>query len=233
MSIHINAKRCKIAKTVLLPGDPLRAKYIAKNFLKDIICYSTVRNMLGYTGKTLDGKRKISVQGSGMGMPSLSIYVNELINFYKVERIIRVGSAGSLKKEINCRTIILAMASCSDSAMNLERFPIGTTFTPIADWDLLIKAFKIAKTLNIKNLIVGNNFATDKFYGSKSWPKFADYGVISIEMETAELYTLAAKNNIKALSILTISDNLVTKESLSFEEREKTFSDMIKIALRL
>jgi len=233
MSNHIGTKeRQAIAKTVLLPGDPLRAKFIAENFLTDVNCYTTVRNMLGYTGKTLDGKRRISVQGSGMGMPSLSIYVNELIDFYKVKNIIRVGSAGSLQSGVKIRSIVLAVTSCSDSSMNLERFPIGTTFAPMADWHLLMRAAKVAKNIGIKP-VFGNNFATDKFYGSDSWKVFAKYGVVSIEMETAELYTLAAKSGISALSILTISDNLVTGESLSPEDREKTFSDMVKIALTL
>jgi len=233
MSIHIGTKgKREIAKTVLLPGDPLRAKYIAENFLTDVTCYTTIRNMLGYTGKTLDGKRKISVQGSGMGMPSLSIYVNELIKFYKVQNIIRVGSAGSLQKNVKTRSIVFAVTSCSDSGMNLERFPVGTTFAPMADWMLLIRANRAAKELGIKP-IHGNNFATDKFYDSDAWKKFSEYGVVSIEMETAELYTLAAKAGISALSILTISDNLVTGESLSSEDREKTFSDMVKIALTL
>jgi purine-nucleoside phosphorylase len=232
MSIHISAKKGDIAKTVLLPGDPLRAKYIADTFLKEVVCYNTVRNMLGYTGMTLDGKKRVSVQGSGMGMPSLGIYVNELIAFYKVKRIIRVGSAGSLKKEIKCQDIVLAQGSCSDSAMNVDRFPAGTNFAPVADWKLLLRAHTMAKQMNIK-VTVGNNFSSDKFYGSDAWKKFSEYGVLTVEMETAELYTLAAQSKIQALSILTISNNLITGEELSSREREVTFSNMMKIALSL
>jgi len=232
MSIHISAKKGEVAQTVLLPGDPLRAKYVAENFLRDVTCYNTVRNMLGYTGRTLDGKKRVSVQGSGMGMPSLGIYVNELIDFYKVKRIVRIGSAGSLQKKIKCRTVVLVQGSCSDSNMNLSRFPIGTIYAPIADWKLLLRAYEVAKSMGIK-VEVGNNFATDQFYGSDAWKSFAKYGVKTIEMESAELYTLASQKNIQALSILTVSDHLVTGESLSSNEREKTFSDMVKIALEL
>jgi purine-nucleoside phosphorylase len=232
MSIHIAAKKGEIASTVLLPGDPLRAKWIADNFLKNVTCYNTVRNMLGYTGKKNSGER-ISVQGSGMGMPTLGIYVNELIDTYKVKRIIRVGSAGSLQKEIGCRSIVLAMGSCSDSALNISRFPAGTIFCPTADWKLLRRAHEIAKKMNIK-VIVGNNFASDKFYDpSDTWKEFAKYGVATIEMESAELYTLAAQKGIQALTILTVSNNLVTKEELTSKEREQTFSDMMKLALAI
>lgn len=231
MSIHINAKKGDIAETVYLPGDPLRAEWIAEEFLKDVVCYNTVRNMFGFTGTTSSGKR-VSVQGSGMGMPSLSIYVNELIDSYDVKRIVRVGSAGALQKEIECRSVLLAMGSCSDSAMNIGRFPVGTTFAPIADWELLLKAYEVAKKNGV-NVIVGNNFATDKFYNSDAWKIFAQYGVISIEMETAELYTLAFQKRIKALSILTVSDNLVTGESLDARERETTFIEMLEVAFGL
>ena len=232
MSTHISAQKREIAGTVLLPGDPLRAKWIAENFLKDVVQYNTVRNMLGFTGHTLDGKRRISVQGSGIGMPSLSIYVNELIDTYKVKRIIRVGSAGSMQKEIKCNSVVLVQGSCSDSAMNSARFPFGTTFAPIADFKLLLRAYEVAKSMNIK-VEVGNNFASDMFYGSDTWEILAKYGVKTIEMESAELYTLAAQKGIQALSILTVSDHLVTKESLTAEKREKGFSEMVRIALAI
>lgn len=232
MSIHIGAKLEEVAETVLLPGDPLRAEYIAKNFLENVNCYNTVRNMLGYTGTIIGTKKRVSVQGSGMGMPSLGIYVYELINDYKVQRIIRVGSAGSLQKEIGCRSIVLAQGSCTDSAMNNSRFR-GMTFAPLANWELLFKAFNISKKMKLA-VHVGNVFATDTFYDViNAWKIFAEYGVLAAEMETAELYTLASLHKIQALSILTISNNLVTGEELSSEDRQITFSDMMKIALSL
>lgn len=232
MSIHIGAKLGEVAETVLLPGDPLRAEYIAKNFLKNVTCYNTVRNMFGYTGTIIGTRKRISTQGSGMGMPSLGIYVHELIENYKVQRIIRVGSAGSLQKEIGCRSIVLAQGSCTDSAMNNSRFR-GMTFSPLANWELLLKAFNISKKMKLE-VRVGNVFATDTFYDViDSWKMFAEYGVLAVEMETTELYTLASLYKIQALSILTISDNLVTQERLSSEDRERTFSDMMKIALAL
>lgn len=232
MSIHINAKLGGVAETVLLPGDPLRAKFIAENFFKNVTCYNTVRNMFGYTGTIIGTKKRVSVQGSGMGMPSLGIYVHELIKEYNVQRIIRVGSAGSLQKEIGCRSIVLAQGSCTDSAMNNNRFK-GMTFAPLANWDLLLKAYKVSKRLKL-SVHIGNIFATDIFYDViDAWKMFAEYGVLAVEMETAELYTLASLHKIQALSILTISDNLVTGERLSSEDREKTFSDMMKIALSL
>lgn len=233
MSIHINAKKGEIAETVLLPGDPLRAKFIAEKFLTEVSCYNTVRNMLGFTGRTKSGKI-VSVQGAGMGMPSLSIYVNELIDIYGVKRIIRVGSCGSLQAEIECRDIIIAMGSCSDSALNKHRFH-GLDFAPLADWKLLEEAHGIAKKLRIK-IRVGNIFSTDKFYDDTElcpWKMFAKYGVLGIEMETAELYTLGAQKGVQALSILTVSDNLVIRKSLSAQDRETSFTSMMKIALAL
>ncbi len=233
MSIHIAAKPGQIAETVLLAGDPLRAKFIADNYLEKVTQYNTVRNMLGFTGYTLDN-RKVSVQGSGMGMPSLAIYVNELIDSYKVKKIIRVGSCGSLQPEIKLQDIILAMGSCSDSALNVRRF-VGLSFAPLADWDLLWRAYQLAQQTSTL-VRVGNIFATDKFYDDCSpsaWEIFAQYKVLAIEMETAELYTLAAQKNIQALSILTVSDSLVTKQSVSALEREQSFTEMIELALQL
>lgn len=233
MSIHINAKPGEIAPTVLFPGDPLRAKWIAENFLTEVKQYNTVRNMLGFTGTTPDGRR-ISVQGSGMGMPSLSIYANELIRDYDVKNIIRVGSAGSLSKEIPCRSIVIAMGACTDSAMNNRRF-YGMNFAPVASWDLLKKADGVASELRI-DTHVGNILSVDKFYEDvepHTWKIFKEYRVLAIEMETAELYTLAAQYGINALTILTISDNLVTEEKLSSDERQSSFEDMMKVAIRL
>ena len=232
MGIHIGAKLGEVAETVLLPGDPLRAKFIAEKFLKNVTCYNTIRNMFGYTGTIIGTRKRVSVQGSGMGMPSLGIYVYELIKNYNVERIIRVGSAGSLQKEIGCRSIVLAQGSCTDSAMNNSRFK-GMTFAPLASWDLLFKAYEASKKMKIE-VHVGNIFATDVFYDpTDAWKMFASYGVFAIEMESSELYTLAAAHKFQALSMLTISDNLVTGERLSSEERENTFEDMIRIALTI
>lgn len=237
MSIHIGAEeKHAVAETVLLPGDPLRAEYIATTFLKEVEKYSAVRNMLGFTGYTDQGKR-ISVQGSGMGMPSLSIYVNELIDSYGVKKIIRVGSCGScgsFQSDIKVRDIILAQGSCSDSNINRRRFQ-GMDFAPIASWSLLQKASQVALMLGI-HVRVGNILSSDLFYNNfdeNEWKLWAEYGVLAVEMESAELYTLAAFKKIEALSILTVSDVLPTKVFLSSEERQSTFSDMVKIALQL
>ena len=230
MSKHIGAEPGQIAETVFIPGDPLRAKWIAETFLESIFCYSKVRSMLGYTG-IYNGK-KVSVQGGGMGMPSNGIYVDELIKFYNVKNIIRVGSAGSLTKDIDCHDIVIAMGACSDSGMNLRRFGAGLQFAPIADWDLLLKAHNVAKEKNIP-VKIGNVFSTDRFYDSDDWKILAEYGAIAVEMETAELYTLAVKSNVKALSILTISDSLIFKSELTSLERENSFSAMMEIALSI
>lgn len=232
-SIHIAAQPGEIAETVLLPGDPLRAQFIAQNFLQNSQRYSAVRNMLGFTGTTTDG-RNVSVQGAGMGMPSLSIYVHELIRTYGVKRIVRLGSCGSLQEQLKVHDIVLAMGSCSDSALNNRRFQ-GMSFAPIATPSLLQKAIQNAHVLGIP-VSIGNNFSTDLFYDDAepaAWKLFAQYGVMTIEMESAELYTLAAKYGIEALSILTVSDNLVTGEKLSAEDREQSFTNMFNLALSL
>ncbi len=231
MSIHIGAKKGDIAGTILLPGDPMRAKFIAENFLEDIICYNEVRGMYGFTG-TYKGKR-ISVQGTGMGMPSHSIYVNELITEYGVKNLIRVGSCGSMSEEIKIRDIILAMGACSNSKMNEIRFK-GADFAPTANFDLLLKAYQAAgeKGIDVK---VGNVLSSDFFYEDdpEGWKLWSKYGVLAVEMETAELYTLAARYGVNALAILTVSDSLVTGELTTSEEREKTFTEMMEIALEL
>ena len=231
MRIHIGAKKGDIAGTILLPGDPMRAKFIAENFLEDIICYNEVRGMYGFTG-TYKGKR-ISVQGTGMGMPSHSIYVNELITEYGVKNLIRVGSCGSMSEEIKIRDIILAMGACSNSKMNEIRFK-GADFAPTANFDLLLKAYQAAgeKGIDVK---VGNVLSSDFFYEDdpEGWKLWSKYGVLAVEMETAELYTLAARYGVNALAILTVSDSLVTGELTTSEEREQTFTDMIEIALEL
>lgn len=231
MSIHIGAKVGQIAETVLLPGDPLRAKWIAETYLEDITCYNEVRGMFGYTG-TYKGKQ-ISVQGSGMGIPSISIYVNELINNYNVKNLIRVGSCGSIRPEIKVRDIILAMTSSTDSNVNKLRFA-GKDYAPAANFDLLKRAYDLALSKGI-NTKVGSILTSDTFYhdDSKYWKQWADFGVLAIEMETTALYTIAAKFNVKALTLLTVSDNIITGEEITAEERQKTFNQMIEIALEI
>ncbi len=229
MSIHIEAKQGEIAETVLMPGDPLRAKWIAETFLKDAFCYNKIRGMFGYTG-TYKGKR-VSVQGSGMGMPSSMIYFHELINDYGVKNIIRVGSAGSYQKDVKLNDVVLAMSASTTSGINNSRF-INSDYSPTADFELFQKAVDYARTHNI-TIKAGNILSSDEFYGDNpdEYKLWADYGVLCVEMETAGLYTIAAKYNVKALSILTISDSLVTEESLTARERETTFRDMVEIAL--
>ena len=231
MSIHIGAKEGDIASTVLLPGDPLRAKYIAENFLTDTICYNEVRGMYGYTG-TYKGKR-ISVQGTGMGIPSISIYLNELITSYKAKNLIRIGSCGSMQADIKIRDVILAMSASTNSHINKIRFN-GMDYAPTADFNLLKKAYDIALEKNI-SVKIGSVLTSDTFYQDdpNSWKHWANYGVLAVEMETAALYTLAAKFKVKALSILTVSDSLVTREETTSEERQKTFNQMVEVALEL
>lgn len=231
MSVHIEAKKGDIAETILLPGDPLRAKWIAETFFENPICFNQVRSMLGYTG-TYKGK-KVSVMGTGMGVPSISIYTHELITEYEVKNLIRVGSAGSYQKHINVRDIVLAMAASSTSGVNELRFG-GADYAPTADFGLFIKAVEAAKSKNIQ-LKAGNILTSDEFYADdfESYQKWSKFGVLCVEMETAGLYTVAAKHNVNALSILTISDSLVTGERTTSKERETTFKDMIEIALEL
>lgn len=229
MSVHIGAKEGQIAETILLPGDPLRAKFIAETFLKDVICYSEVRGMYGFTG-TYKGKR-ISVQGTGMGMPSMSIYANELIEFYGVKNLIRVGTCGGYQEDVKLRDIVIAMAASTDSNINKIRFE-GKDFAPTASFNLLKKAYdkSIEKGITPK---VGNILSSDTFYGDEpdSWKKWAKFGVLAVEMETAALYTLAAKYGVDALAIMTVSDHLLTGELTTSEERQTTFTNMIEIAL--
>lgn len=231
MSIHIGAKEGEIASTILLPGDPLRAKYIAENFLTDTICYNEVRGMYGYTG-TYKGK-KISVQGTGMGIPSISIYLNELITSYKAKNLIRIGSCGSMQADIKIRDVVLAMSASTNSHINKIRFN-GMDYAPTADFNLLKKAYDIALEKNI-SVKIGSVLTSDTFYQDdpNSWKHWANYGVLAVEMETAALYTLAAKFKVKALSILTVSDSLVTREETTSEERQKTFNQMVEVALEL
>ena len=231
MSIHIGAKEGDIASTVLLPGDPLRAKYIAENFLTGTNCYNKVRGMYGYTG-VYKGKR-VSIQGTGMGIPSISIYLNELITSYKAKNLIRIGSCGSMQPDIEIRDVILAMSASTDSHINKIRFN-GMDYAPTADFNLLKKAYDIALEKNI-SVKIGNVLTSDTFYQDdpNSWKHWANYGILAVEMETAALYTLAAKFKVNALSVLTVSDSLVTREETTSEERQKTFNQMVEVALEL
>jgi purine-nucleoside phosphorylase len=231
MSTHIEAKKGDIAETVLMPGDPMRAKWIAETFLEKAHCYNDVRGMLGFTG-TYRGKR-VSVQGSGMGIPSAMIYYHELINDYGVKNIIRVGTAGSYQKEVKIRDIVLAMAASTTSGINNSRF-INADYSPTANFELLMKAALYAKERGIA-IKAGNVLSSDEFYTDdpEDYKLWAAFGVLCVEMEASGLYTIAAKYQVRALAILTISDSLVTGERSSAEERESTFRDMIEIALHL
>ena len=229
MSVHIEAKKGEIAETVLLPGDPMRAKWIADFFLKEVVLYNDVRGMLGFTG-TYNGK-KVSVQGTGMGIPSTLIYCHELITEYGVKNLIRVGSAGSYQKEVKIRDIVIAMAASTNSGLNTIRFN-GADYSPTASFELFQKAIEIANKKEIK-VKAGGILSSDEFYADDfdSYKKWAAYGVLCVEMETSGLYTVAAKHNVNALSILTISDSLVTGERTTADERESTFKEMVEIAL--
>ncbi|AGT45254.1 purine-nucleoside phosphorylase [Treponema pedis] len=228
MSIHIEAKQGEIADKILLPGDPLRAKFVAENFLENPKCYNNVRGMLGFTG-TYKGV-PVSVQGTGMGQPSLSIYVNELFKDYGVQKAIRIGTAGALQKDIGLRSVVLGMSACTDSGINTHRFR-GCHYAPSADWSLLKNAYDYAVKMGVTPL-VGQIASSDVFYDDlETWKLWAEYGVLAVEMEAAELYTLAAKYGRRALAVLTISDNVVTHEITTPEERQKTFKNMMEIAL--
>lgn len=227
---HNAAKIGDIAETVLLPGDPLRAKFIADNYLTNVTCYNTVRNMLGFTGE-YNGKR-ISVQGSGMGMPSIGIYSYELFNFYGVQNIIRVGSAGGMGDDIHIRDLVAAMGACTDSNYAYQ-YGLSGTFAPIASWKLLRRAEEAAKNLGVE-LKVGNILSSDVFYSPEgSYKPWAKMGVLATEMEAAALYMNAAAAGKDALCLCTISDMLTRDESLSAEERQTSFHDMMKVALEL
>ncbi|MCR4782078.1 MAG: purine-nucleoside phosphorylase [Lachnospiraceae bacterium] len=227
---HNEAEKGMIAKTVLMPGDPLRAKFIAETYLENPVCFNTVRNMLGYTG-TYEGK-KVSVMGGGMGMPSIGIYSYELFNFYDVDTIIRIGSAGGLQEDVNVMDIVIAQGACTDSNYAYQ-YELPGTFAPIGSFDVLEKAVKNARELGVEPK-VGNVVSADIFYNqftdcNKKW---ADMGALCVEMEAAALYMNAAKAHKKALAILTISDHLFKTGELSPEERQKNFRQMMEIALK-
>ncbi len=228
---HNSAKPGDIAKTVLMPGDPLRAKFIADTYLEDAVCFNSVRNMLGFTG-TYKGK-KVSVMGSGMGIPSIAIYSYELYHFYDVDNIIRIGSAGGLSDDVKVRDVVIGMGACTNSNYAAQ-FNLQGTFAPIADYGLLSSAVAAAKNLGI-NTVVGNVLSSDTFYRddagfNDSWKKM---GVCCVEMESAALYMNAASCGKKALGIFTISDHIYTGESLSAEDRQNTFREMMEIALEI
>jgi purine-nucleoside phosphorylase len=229
MSIHIGARPGEIAPQVLLPGDPLRARWIAEKFLDDARCYSEVRGMYGYTG-TWQG-RPVSVQGSGMGQPSLAIYVHELFTEYDVQSVVRVGSCGALTPELAMRDLVIASGACSDSSMNRIRFE-GLDYAPVADFDLLREAYAAAAGRD--GVHVGLIFSSDSFYAARPelTARMVEYGVLAVEMEASALYTLAAQHGRRALAICTVSDHIVTGEHTTAQEREQTFGDMVEIALR-
>ena len=230
MSIHIEATQGQIADKILLPGDPLRAKFIAENFLEDAVCFNNVRGMLGFTG-TYKGQR-ISVMGTGMGMPSISIYAKELITSYGVKKLIRVGTAGSLNKDVHVRELVLAQAAATNSNIIRNDWP-QYDFPQIANFGLLDKAYHIAKGLGLTTH-VGNVLSSDVFYsnyGEKNI-ELGKWGVKAVEMEAAALYYLAAQHSVEALAIMTISDSLVNPdEDTTAQERETTFTDMMTVGL--
>ncbi|AAZ28267.1 purine-nucleoside phosphorylase [Colwellia psychrerythraea] len=226
---HIEAQDGEFAETVLMPGDPLRAKFIADNFLDDAKCITQVRNMLGYTG-TYKGKR-VSVMGSGMGVPSISIYATELYKDYGVEKIIRIGSCGAVRDDIKIRDIVIGMAASTDSNVNRQRFH-NVDFAACADFSLLKSVVDTAEKLG-KPVHVGNIFTADLFYTPQP-EKFATmekYGILAVEMEAAGLYGVAAEYGKKALTVLTVSDHIKTGEKTTSEERETTFKDMMELTL--
>ena len=229
MSIHIEAKPGEIAETVLLPGDPLRAQYVAETLFENATCYNKVRGMYGYTG-TYKGK-PVSIQGTGMGIPSISIYLHELIHEYGVKHVIRVGTCGSIQQHLQLGQVILAMGACTDSITNTLVFN-NVQFAPIADYHLLHSAHQTAASMGI-DCLVGNIYSTDLFYldDENRYDALVDHGVLVVDMETAALYTMAAKSGIRALSVLTVSDNIITGAKSTSEERQQKFMDMMRIAL--
>ncbi len=220
-----------IAKTVLLPGDPLRARFIAEKYLNDVVQFNKVRNMFGYTG-TYKG-RKVSVMGTGMGMPSIGIYTFELIHNYGVKNLIRVGSCGSYQENVRVRDVVIGMAASTNSNY-ASQYNLPGTFAPTASWALLKKAVAVAEEKNIE-VKVGNILSSDIFYNADpdAWKRWAGMGVLAVEMEAAALYMNAAKAGANALCILTVSDSLVNHEETTAEEREKSFTQMMEIALEL
>jgi purine-nucleoside phosphorylase len=229
MTIHIGAKPGEIAETVLLPGDPYRARWAAETFLKDAVCINQVRGMLGFTG-TWNGHR-VTIHGSGMGMPSLSIYVNELIRDYGAKTLIRIGSAGGMQPQVKLRDVVLAMTASTMSTPSRGFFK-ELSFAPCADFGLLAAAHAAAVAKGVP-IHAGGIYSSDVFYDERADLSEAmqRHGTLCVEMETAELYILAARHKVRALSVLTISDHLLTHEALPSADRERSFGDMVHIAL--
>ena len=231
MSVHIAARPGEIAETVLMPGDPLRAQWIAESYLEEPVCYNRIRGMLGYTGR-YRGQR-VSVQGSGMGIPSAMIYYQELIAEYGVRRILRTGTAGALQPDLALRDLVLALSASTTSSINKAQFPVAD-FAPTANAGLFLRAADYARQYNIA-FRAGNVLSADVFYPlvPDAYMSWTQYGVLCVEMETAGLYTLAARHGVEALSILTVADSLVTGERTSPEERERSFASMAEWSLNL
>jgi purine-nucleoside phosphorylase len=229
MSIHISAAPGQIAEAILLPGDPLRAQFIAEKFLEKPVLFNKVRNMFGYTG-TWKGQR-VSVMGTGMGMPSLSIYVNELIRDYGVKRLVRVGTCGGLNEAVKLRDLVLGLSASTDSAVNKVRFR-GMDYAPAPSFRLLHRAFEAARVRSLP-VHVGKILSSDSFYtyDPDQWKLWAEFGVVAVEMETAELYTLAAQHGVEALAVLTVSDHLATGGATTSDERERSFDAMVEVGL--
>ncbi len=238
---HNSAEVGEIAERVLLPGDPRRAKTIAENFLNDVKQYNSIRNMFGFTGKYQGVP--ISIQATGIGIPSFSVYVHELIHVYGAKKLIRIGTCGGMHEKLNLRDVVIAQGSSTDSAIIHQTFGGAINFSLVADFDLLQKAVVCAKNLNIP-VKVGNIFCTDTYYNDYSSPngtftsggltldeKMMRHGILAVEMESAALYLLAAAAQIQALAIFTVSNHIFRKEEAPPEDREKNFNDMIKIAL--
>jgi purine-nucleoside phosphorylase len=230
MSVHIGAQPGEIAERVLLPGDPMRAKWIAETFLEDPKCYTEVRGMLGFTGRWQGVP--VSVQGSGMGMPSASIYTHELINEYGATSLIRIGSCGALAQDLNLGDVIAAIGSATDSNMNRVRFDGLIDYAPVADFGLLRTAADVAERRGIP-LRVGPILAADAFYTDRPdlYDSLADYGVLAVEMESAAIYTIAARYGAKALTILTVSDHIRRGDKMDSAQREQGFGEMVQIGL--
>ena len=228
---HIKPNDVEIAESILMPGDPLRAKYIAENFLENVVQFNTVRNMFGYTGE-YNGK-KVSVMGSGMGMPSIALYTHELIKFFGVKKVIRVGTCGAMQKDMNLYDVVLAMGAATDSNF-ASQYELPGTLPAIASFDLLKKADAICKEYG-QTTHVGNVLSTDFFYcaNEKAMQKWMDMGVLAVDMESAALYWNAIHLGAQALSVMTVSDHLVTGEKTTPEERQTSFTKMMKIALDL
>jgi purine-nucleoside phosphorylase len=230
MSTHIGAAAGDIAPTVLLPGDPLRARWVAETFLDDARCYNEVRGMLGYTG-TWQGHR-VSVQGSGMGQPSMAIYVNELFREYDVQQVVRIGSCGALTEEVGLRDVVLGIGACTDSSMNRLRFH-GLDYAPVADFGLLRAAHDAAAAMPDVTAHVGLIYSGDSFYSPRPelLAPLVEHGVLAVDMEASALYTLAAGYRRKALVVDTVSDHVVTGAETTSAEREQSFGAMVQIAL--